>query len=167
MKSSPRAFTLIELIISISIIAILSIGVAINFKSSLLKAKFNDEVLQIVHVLEQARSYSLTNFLINDTEPADYYLITITEAGVRLDVYGPTLDSGLENAALDEDFSITGITGSEYAFYFPPSGEICFDTPDCASGINEISFTVVDSTGEYSQEISLNKYGGGPQLESL
>lgn len=166
-KLEAPAFTMIELLIGIIIIAVLSVAIAVNLSRGALKANFDDQVVEIVHVLEQARSYSLTNFLISDTEPADYYLITVTSAGVRLDAYGPTLDSGLENVTLDDGFSIEDITGSEYAFYFPPEGEICFDTPDCASGVNEISFTVVDSSGTYSSQITLNIYGGYPEVESL
>ncbi len=158
---------MIELLIAIIIIAVLSIALAVSLSRGVLKAKFDDQVLQVVHVLEQARTYSLTNFLILDTEPADYYLISVTSAGVMLDAYGPTLDYGLENVALADGFEIEDITGSEYAFYFPPDGEICFDTPDCASGITEISFTLVDSSGTYSSQITLNIYGGYPEVEEL
>lgn len=163
---------MIELLISIVIIAVLSVAIAVNLSRGALKANFDNQLVEIVHVLEQARSYSLTNFLIEDpsdgsTEPADYYLITVTSAGVRLDAYGPTLDFGLENVVLDDGFSIDAITGSEYAFYFPPEGEICFVNPSCPSGTTEISFTVVDSSGTYSSQITLNIYGGYPEVESL
>lgn len=165
MKSSHRAFTLIELCVSILIVAILSVALVVNFGGASRKANFDDQVVQIVHLLEQARSYSLTNFLINDTEPVDYYLLTITSAGLSLDAYGPTLDSALESVALDSNFSITVMTGYEYVFYFPPNGDICFATPDCDSSLTEISFILVDDTGTYSQVISMNKYGGFPELE--
>lgn len=164
MKSSPRAFTLLELVICICIVAILSVTLMVNFKGSFLKANFDDQVVQVVHILEQARSYSLTNFLVNDTEPAEYYLLTVSSTGITL-VAQASVSSTLETVVLDSDISISSITGSESVYYFPPTGEICFDTLDCDSGINDISFTIVDSTGTYSQVISLNKYGGAPEVE--
>ena len=158
------AFTLIELTISICIIAILSVGVAINFKSSILKANFDDEVLQIVDLFEQAHSYSLTNFLVNDTEPPEYYLVSVSSSRVVLKALGGSEESILETVILDDNFFIRDITGSQKTYYFPPTGEICFDSEECDSGINEISFTIVDRSQEYSQEMTLNKYSGVLEL---
>ncbi len=170
MKSSPRqqpAFTLIELIICVCIIAILSVALLVNFSGNVTRARLDDQVVEIVHLLEQARSYSLTNFLIDDITPAEYYLVTVNATGITLDAQGATATDveTLESVTLSSNFSITNITGSEYFYYFPPSGEICFDTEACDSGINDVSFTVVDSTAVYSQEITLNKFGGAPEVE--
>ena len=144
------------------IVAILSVAVVVNFGKSQLKANFDDQVIQIVHVLEQARTYSLTNFLIADTSPAEYYLLTVSSTGITLLAYNSSTSSILETVTLDSNFSITG---SEEVYYFPPNGDICFDTPDCDSLATEISFTLVDSTATYSKEISLNMYGGFPEVE--
>lgn len=165
MKSSARAFTFIELLISITIIAILSIGVAINFKESIVKANLEDHVSQIVHILQQARGYSLTNFLVNDTEPADYYVVTITSSAITLKVYGATDNETLESMSMDTGYTITGITSPERIYYFPPTGEICFTAAACTSADTELTLTVTDSTGNYTQDISLSKFGGSPELE--
>ena len=164
--SGPSAaFTLIELLITIAIVAILSVGLAVNFRGSIQKAHFDDEVLGLVHILEQARSYSLTNFLISDTEPADYYLITVSEAGITLEAHGATLDATMESVTLSDDFSITDVTGSQYIYYFPPTGLICLESADCTSTESEVSFTLVGADTTNSQVISLNKYGGAPEVE--
>ena len=164
MKSYPRAFTLVELLLAVVIVTVLAMALFTNFSRSILKARFDDQVLAVTSLIEKARSYSLTNVLILDTEAPDYYLLTVTSASVRLDAYGPTLDEELETVTLDNGFSISNITGSEYAFYFPPEGDICFDTPDCASGVTEISFDIEDSAGTYSETISIDAYGGYPQV---
>ncbi len=164
MKSSPRAFTLIELTIAIVIIAILTVALATSFYNGNLSARFNDERTKVVNVLEEARGYSLGSILIDETEPTDYYLITVSSSGITLDAYGPTLDELKSSYYLEDGFNIDDITGSEYIFYFPPNGEICFETPDCSSTLTEISFTLNDDTGTYSQLIKVNKFGGYPEL---
>ena len=165
MKSSPRAFTFVELLIAILIVAILSIALLTNFQRSRLKANFDDQVTEVVDILQKARSYSRTNMMVLDTEPADYYLLTISSSGITIDAYGPTVDEGIESMSLDSGFEIDNTSGVDHVFYFPPSGEICMDTPDCASGITEITFTVQDDDGTYTKDITINVYGGYPELD--
>ncbi len=168
MKSRLRApaFTMIELLIAIIIIAVLSVAIAVNLSRGALKANFDDQLIQIVHVLEQARSYSLTNFLIEDTEPVDHYLITIAETGVTLEAYGSSgLSSTLENVELADGFTITATTLPQSIYYVPPDGDIYIESE--SSGITEFEFSVDDSSGTYSETVSLTIYGGYPEVEEL
>jgi len=169
MKSSPPngrpAFTLLELVIVVCIIAILSVSLLVNFKGNVAKSRVDDQVVQIVHLLEEARSYSLTNFLVNDTEPASYYVVTITSAGMTLKAYvNATTTTTLQSVTMQTGYSITGISATERIFYFPPTGEICFDAAACTSTDTELTLTVSDSTGSYTQDIYFNKFGGAPEI---
>lgn len=171
MKSRlrPPAFTMIELLIAIIIIAVLSVAIAVNLSRGALKANFDDQLVGIVHVLEQARTYSLTNFLIEDTEPADYYLITIAETGVTLEAYGSSgLTSTLENVELADGFTISATSTTtlpQSIYYVPPDGDIYIESE--TSGITEFEFSVEDDSGTYSETVSLNIYGGYPEVETL
>jgi prepilin-type N-terminal cleavage/methylation domain-containing protein len=171
MKSSPRAFTLIELIISLLFIAILAMALYSNFSRGVLKARFDDEVVAITDIIEEARGYSFTSVLIEDTEPTDYYLLSIETTGISLEAYATnasgTVSETIKEITFDTRFTIDA---PESIYYFPPEGDICFqfidaEDFDCDPDINEIDFTLADSTGTYDQTININVYGGYPELE--
>lgn len=167
MKSRlrPPAFTMIELLIAIIIIAVLSVAIAVNLSRGALKANFDDQLIQIVHVMEQARSYSLNNYLIDDTDPTQYYRLTFRSSMVTLKAYGATLDVILERVELDDGFTISAGTLPQEIYYIPPYGDMYIESE--SSGLTEFEFTVDDDTGVYSETISVNVYGGYPEVEDL
>lgn len=165
MKSSPRAFTLIELMIAILIIAVLSAALMLNFSSASQKALFDDQITNIVRVIEQARSYSLTNYLVNDTEPTEYYLLTIGADYLSIEAYADyagTHDS-LEEYELDTGFTTTAT--DDEVFYIPPYGQVCLEYPCVDGGDTEYPFVVSNSDGSLSQVITITTHGGFAELE--
>ena len=79
-----RAFTLIELMIAIIIIAVLTTGFALTFQRATLKATFDDQVTQITAIIEKAGSYALSNYLVNEADPAEYYYLYIRTDTITL-----------------------------------------------------------------------------------
>lgn len=166
MKSRLRApaFTMIELLIAIIIIAVLSVAIAVNLSRGALKAKFDDQVLQVTHIIEQARSYSLNNYLINDTDPVEYYLLTVAPTGLTLEAYGASSPATLEEVTLEDGFVIS-ITTDDTIYYVPPYGQIYIESE--TSGTTELPFVISDENGTYNTIVTVNIYGGYPEVESL
>lgn len=167
MKSKLRApaFTMIELLIGIIIIAVLSVAIAVNLSRGALKANFDDQVLQVVSIVEQARNYSLNNYLINDTDPAEYYLLTIAPTGLTLEAHGASASSvTLEEVTLEDGFVIS-VTTDDTIYYVPPYGQIYIESE--TSGTTELPFIISDENGTYNTVVTVNIYGGYPEVESL
>jgi prepilin-type N-terminal cleavage/methylation domain-containing protein len=162
MKSSPRAFTFVELLIAILIVAILSIALLTNFQRSRLKANFEDQVTNIVRIMEEVRAYSRTGILVNGTDPANYYLLTIGSGELTIDIFSDTSHETISEYELDAGFETNGADREIY--FFPPNGEICF-SKYCTDSTTEYTFTVQDTSGTYTQDITINIYGGYPELD--
>lgn len=147
MKLRAKAFTLIELLMVIVIIAVLSVLLVTSFVSLSSNARFNNAKTQIVSMIEKARSLSLSNILINDTEPTDYYKLTLTGGTVTIDAYGtdPTISESIASLSLDTDFSFATTLD---IYYFPPYGDVCFNAADCSdpSTSAEVVLNNADST---------------------
>ena len=161
---SKPAFTMIELLIAIIIIAVLSVAIAVNLGRGVLKARFDDQLIEIVHIIEQARSYSLNNYLIGDTDPAEYYSLAIDSSGLTLTAHGASSSISLEEVELEDGFTITVIVDNTI-YYVPPYGSIYIGSE--TSGTTELLFMVGDDSGTYSALITLNIYGGYPEVENL
>lgn len=165
MKSSPRAFTLIELMLVIVILAISSAALLVNFRSASQKALFEDQLSNIVNVIEKARSYSLTNYLVNDFEPAEYYLLTIADNSISIEAYadyGGTHET-LEEYDLPIGFETTA--ADDEIFYFPPYGQVCLTYSCTMAGFTKYSFTVSSSDGSLTQTITITTHGGFAEFE--
>lgn len=129
MKLRAKAFTLIELLMVIVLVAVLSVLLVTSFVSLSSNARFNNTKTQIVSMIEKARSLSLSNILINDTEPTDYYKLSLIDGMVTIDAHGPTLSESIATLSLDIDFSFTTTLD---VYYFPPYGDVCFNASDCS-----------------------------------
>lgn len=153
------AFTLIELVIAIAIIGVLSVILATRFTQGISRAKFENQVVGVVRILEEARAYSLSNYLVNDTEPTEYYLLAITETGATLEAYGETEVETLSSFTLNDEFEIS----EPYdIYYYPPYGEICITS--CGNGITEVDFDLDDYTGGNQAVFVVSIYGGYPEV---
>ncbi|MFA6023708.1 MAG: type II secretion system protein [Candidatus Gracilibacteria bacterium] len=162
MKSA-RAFTLIELSIVIVIFAIVSAAVAVSTSRGILKARFDGELANVTAMIEKARAYSLNQLVVQDSEPAEYYLLTVNPTGLVLEAHGSTEEEEVESLILPEDFSLTTM-GSAAIFYFPPDGTICFENENCTSALTEILIVLTENTGTYTQVIRMNAAGGYPEM---
>ncbi|MBT4385113.1 type II secretion system protein [Candidatus Peregrinibacteria bacterium] len=185
MKSARHtkpAFTLIEVIVVTSMVAILSMGFALNIDKIRKRGNFHAVQNEIVGVLQNARSLSLSNQLrTNEGDgidyPVKYYRIMIKENGLGLDAYldMPGADPlPQENLTLvdfdsmtEEDFSIIDNMVADrnlLVFYFPPYGEICFNNKDCSSASIEKTFRFHTDDDEFATEMTLSIHGGTVEI---
>lgn len=166
MGLRPRAFTLIELMIAVIIIAILSMALFVNFSGAVLKARFDDELTSISRMVEQARGYALSNYLVNDDEstPAEYYLLSFRRSRIVLSAVAEDgTREELESHSFDTSFSLNTTLA---VYYFPPDGSVCFSA-DCSDGLTESSLIFSDTDGTYSSTITISVYGGFAEIEEL
>ncbi|MFA5792410.1 MAG: type II secretion system protein [Candidatus Gracilibacteria bacterium] len=164
LSAQKKAFTLIELMIVITIMAILTMALVFSFGRATLKAKFDDQKMQIINITEEARSRSLSNMLLSGGEETNYYALVIGELTVTLTAYGETQTEIIDAFNFAEGFSTETLT----AYYFPPYGEVCFELDsdsNCLDGATERSTVLEDSTGIYSAVVSIDAYSGYASVE--
>lgn len=159
----PLAFTLIELMLVIIIMAVLSMALLLTVQRGVLKATFDDQVVEITAMIEKARGYALSNYLVNDTEPAQYYRLYIQTSKIRLIANGETDSETLETLSYESGFSMDSSTS---VYYFPPNGDICFNT-GCTGSTTSKTFTFRDTNSTYQTQFTITKYGGYPEIEEL
>ena len=159
-----RAFTLIELMLVVVIMAILSTALFLTTQRGILKAEFDDQVTEITGLIEKARGYALSNYLVNDLEPAQYYQLHIEATRIRLIAVGESgtnVSETLETLTYESDFRMGGATS---IYYFPPNGDVCF-TKTCTGTTTYKSLTFHDPDYTYQTKFTVTKYGGYPEIE--
>lgn len=159
MRPHPKAFTLLELLIVIVILALLSLLMAFSFNGIRNSVKFDNAKNDLVNIIQKARSLSLSNILINDTTPTDFYLLTLAPSGATVKAYGIN-SSGVEvNDTLETLTFETGITlgGTQKVYYFPPYGDVCFSA---ACSETDTSKSLTFSSEKESVTITIEKSGG-------
>lgn len=163
MRNENRAFTLIELLLVIVIMAIITVGFALSMQKSTLKSTFDDQVLNIRRIIEKTRDYSLSNYLVNDDldAPAEYFRLSLaTNSASVVAVAANGDEESLDSYVFQSGFAM----GSELeVYYFPPYGEVCFSS-DCSDVLPEASTIFKDADDTYEAEITINTYGGYPDI---
>ncbi|MBU0981733.1 prepilin-type N-terminal cleavage/methylation domain-containing protein [Patescibacteria group bacterium] len=154
------AFTLVELLIVITLLAIMSAGILVNFNAGQDKAKFKDHQTNIINMFQQARAYAMSNRTINDVE-VEYYYVEINELAIY--IYGKDVN-GLLTEIKDFQFEGTIYPDNEFfVYYFPPNAKACFNA-DCTSGVATKTFTLHSTNTDYTQTISIDRLSGFPEL---
>lgn len=156
-----KAFTLLELMIVITIMAILTMALVFSFNNATLKAKFDNEKTKITNIVAQARSKSFSNILLESGEVAEYYLLTIDTTKSTLTAVNETTSEIIDT--FDYETGIF-ITDKIEVYYFPPYGEVCFDI-DCVSTEESISTRLTDNNSVYMSTISIYQGSGRLNLE--
>ena len=166
------AFTFIELMITTLILGFLAVAGSISVQKSRIRATFRGYETEIIHLVQQARSSSLSNLRIGDeddlgaTEEVVHYELLIQEEGITLNAVGDTISKelGVVDLSTDDDVSIS----TEFeVYYFPPYGEVCF-SPSCLDGgLTEQSFTLDSEFSDMYTQVTIDVYGGFPELEEL
>ncbi len=161
------AFTFIELIIVVIIMAILSISLAVAYQNVQLKVRFDAHVSTITELFQQARTLSLSTLMINGTDPTYYYALSLGTTSVTLKAYATdtSVTQTLETFTYDSDMRLTSSAIAIY--YFPPSGEICIGSASCSSGATEANITFGSRSGTYSTEFTITTAGGYVDVEQL
>jgi len=156
MKQSPRAFTLIEILIVMMILGILAIGISINFEQSKKKAYFNDAELVVTNLIQRARGLSLTNLLVNGTDIALYYELSAGADYIQLEAVSDSNSELLEYIEFEHDIEIDK---NFIVYYYPPDGEVAISTGD-----STIQFTLESPDGYYTI-YRIDNIGGYPEIE--
>lgn len=153
-----RAFTLVEFIIVITIIAIMATGFALSFTRSKKSATFNDYETQIVSILQKARGLSFSDLNVESID-VDHYDLDIQTTSVTLNAInstGTTVE--LEKISLPSEYRINS---AFHVYYTPPNGEVTIN-----DGSNVRSFTFYTTDSAYSSTIVISTFGSGyPEIE--
>ena len=164
-----RAFTLIEIVIVIGITAVIAVTLVLTFKDTRVKATFDDYESQITNIIQQARTLSLSNILIVDSntgteEETDYYALVFTKpSSITLTAYGADVTTeAVDSITLEDGYTINK---TFTVYYHPPYGEVCFNT-DCDSftpKIVKLQSTAADT--DYSTTFTISAHGGYPEVD--
>jgi prepilin-type N-terminal cleavage/methylation domain-containing protein len=172
-----RAFTLVEIVIVIMIVAIISVALALSFTESKKHAEFKQVKADVTNIIQQARSLSLANILIDGSGSnqfeTDYYLLDFQVDSLTLTAYGTDSHDHPIDSEIDS-LEFTSSTGIELdaavdVYYVPPYGEVCFSY---ASGCDydadtdtskELNLTRDGS--DQSASITISIYSGYPEID--
>ncbi len=170
------AFTLIEILIVISLLGIISLGLALSFQYGRSRAEFKKAEYQLTNIIQRARELSLSNILITDYAQdfeTDYYQLQIREDGATLTAYG-TSPAGelkpyeIEIINLNSDYGLS-IDSALNIYYIPPYGEICFtiNSANCdySDGVTEKSFILSGQDSIQEKTFRLSIYSAYPEVE--
>lgn len=161
MHPRTRAFSLIELLIVITILAILSTLFVLSYNSIRLQTRFNAQKNEIVRLVEEARSLSLSSIFVNDAEPTNYYLLTLSPSSVSIEAFGDTGSETIDSIPIESDMSLD--TTLE-VFYLPPYGDVCFVSETCPEPQSQ-SETVTLTSGTLTASFTIDGNGGYVTVE--
>lgn len=161
------AFTLIELTIVVIIMAILSVSLALAYQNIQLKVRFDAHVSRIISIFQEARSSSLSNRMIDGTDPTAYYELSLDTTSITLTAYAndTSINEVLDTYTFDSDISLSSSVNDIY--YFPPTGEVCISTPDCGSGDSDLRFILSSSDSTRFTQFDLTTVGGYVDVTQL
>lgn len=168
-RFSRLAFTLLEVTIVILIMAIMTATLAWAFRRSQVRSQFDAQVTEIVGLFQEARALSLSQVIVNGTDPADHYILTVEQNELRLEAAYDSGSETLDNISLDYNWfiSLNGQEAAEEAiefFYYPPEGDICI-AGDCSNNAETAAvFYLVDDENELSTQFTVSVFGGYPEL---
>lgn len=165
LKNHP-AFTFIEMMIVVVIMAVLSMSIALAYQKIHLKMRYEANVTALTALFQQARSVSLSTILINGTEPAAYYKLTVQRGYARLDAYAADETTSKLIERVDYDSGMNISTAALFVYYFPPNGEVCLDNSSC-TGAASGSVTFEDTGGTYATQFSVTAAGAYVDVEKL
>lgn len=137
------AFTLIEILIVVTIMALLAMAMSISFSGAKDRATFDDQKVKIVDLFQKARGSSLSSVLVG-TEPVDYYRVYVIRTGITLTAYAGINTELIDSLTFTDGVYVSSPTS---VYYFPPYGVVCF-TSDCHDTIASGTFTLRNAAGE-------------------
>ncbi len=153
MKRS--GFTLLELVIVVTIVAMTSAVSIGAWRAHLLSSEFNDTVQDIIAVFQEARGYAIKNVEI-DGEMYDIYYVNLTTVADGFEI---TIDG--DDTDTIETYSFEGVSTypEEWSVYYEaPYGDFTVDYVDGEADPEDLEFAI--SSGELSQDIIVHKLSG-------
>ncbi len=156
--STSKGFTLVELLISISIFAILIGVITLNLNTAQRNATISTTLETLITDLNQQRIKAM----VGDTEGRS----SLTNYGLHFDNVSYTIFNGTYSVSDTANFLISLPSVQTISTTFPSSqiifakgtGEVsCFVDATCGSGTNTI--TITDTTNNQQKVITINRYG--------
>lgn len=170
-----RAFTLVEIVVVVLVVGIVTAGLALSLNNGRAQAEFKNAEYQVTNLLQEARSLSLANILIEDESgdfETDYYHLSVTRPRMILTAYG-TNDSGSAvsqeidtvELSMDHELSFDGVYD---IYYVPPYGELCFSySGGCVftGQPTELSFDLTREEVGQTRTFTISIYSGYPEID--
>lgn len=151
MKKTP-AFTLVEFLITITVVALLTTAMRISFGASRVSAEFKQVQTEIVSLLQEARNLGFSN-LYTDGISIDYYEVGVQPDVITLRGYEDGTSTVIREIVLPDNYSIDS---SFDITYTPPDGEISF-----GDGSTSQTFELLNNEAGLSATFVISIFGGG------
>ncbi|MBU1019120.1 MAG: prepilin-type N-terminal cleavage/methylation domain-containing protein [Patescibacteria group bacterium] len=148
-------FTLIEIVVVVTIIAIVSTFSVSAWRGQVVKAEFDDAVLTILSVFQGARDYAISGVTVDDNMNSSYTVAFYNTA----DSF--SLDGDVSGLISSYSFDgIAGIDGEDWtAVYSSPYGECVTSTRE------DISFVVSSLKGGLNKTIVVHNLSGIAEIQ--
>lgn len=158
-----RAFTLIEMLLVVSMTAIIAVTMSFSIRNVQERATFKEHQQEIVAIFQTARTLALSNLLL-DGQVAEFYVIEVASNYMTLNAgFADGSGQSIEVLEFDEEFEAdTGVDSATF-YYFPPAGEVCF-VYTCDSGSTSKTISLLSTQADYETEITIDIYGGYPEI---
>lgn len=169
LRSSPEAFTLIELLLVMVLISILLSVSFESFSSMRQNMVFRDSTQKFMDMIQGTRSRALSNLELDTGETADafYLMIDTTTKTITMyaDIPGTGDDKVLAEEVLDPTVTITLNPGDlKQIKYVPPKGELeLIFTSEASTGTNLTDLIILLDNGTSQERITLNEISGVPE----
>ncbi len=185
---AQKAFTLVEILIVTSMVAIITVSIAISLPESRKRSRFEDNHLKIVNLIQQARGLSLSTKLIDggtgNLRKVDRYVLDVHSDFVRLfasaregvddqvdeEGVNDRVYEEIERHTLDEELYITNLQNGTCTgpcitvFYILPDGQVCF-SEDCQDeSASARSFLLHSEENKYVNHYEIDIVGGFPEV---
>jgi len=119
MDKNKQGFTLIEIIVSLSIMAILGTFGLARYNTFNQQQKLKNEAKKFVVVLELAKKKAVASDLYQDCNNFNGYRVTLTANNYSLNFVCNSTNQLIQNYTFDTNITTTVGTGN---FFFPPMG---------------------------------------------
>lgn len=151
-KNSPIGFTLIEMIVSVSIILLISLISMPLLRNSQTKAKFDSQTDKVISALREAEILALSGQLVNNSLQGGYGVNLVnntSEIVVFIDQdnskrYGSGADKIASKIILEDGVTVSSTTMDVFWSFL--SGEVYLNGVKPSSPIITITFKQTDST---------------------
>lgn len=176
--AARRGFTIIELIVTASIIAVISLLVVVNFRNYSQKSSLDHETERLSSILRQANIHALTGMIVNGVRPAGFGLHLSNchshcSYFIFADIDGDYIYSnGVDTIAqrlgvIEDNISMTSFTPDNGLGYLDvtfstPRGDIYFNGEQTADeGIISLSYY----NSSYQSNVTVNRFSGSINIE--
>ncbi len=181
MPANQHGFSVIELIVSASIIAFISALVVVNFRGTNQKQAMANEADRLSSIIRQAHIDTLIGNTINGTRPPGGYGIHLQECQPEncsyifyandTNEYYYNSDFIVEEYTLiDDNVYVDDVEYSQAVdfVFVPPKGDIYFyDNSQNAISSETVTITLKYANTDYTHTIRLNRLSGQIEVEQL